>query len=71
MGKNFAMIHSAVLNPKIQIIVPTEKRKAEILEIAPSIKKQVFVKFVEDPSLCSKCQSASVSVEGSRCSDCI
>lgn len=24
-----------------------------------------------DPSLCSKCQSASVSVEGSRCSDCI
>lgn len=24
-----------------------------------------------DPSLCSKCQSASVSVAGSRCSDCI
>lgn len=30
-----------------------------------------IVPYKTDPSLCSKCQSASVSVEGSRCSDCI
>lgn len=37
-----------------------------INELIEEIEKEMI-----DPSLCSKCQSASVSVEGSRCSDCI